>query len=64
MLHGVKYADARPGKDAGDYPVYLFDFPPETVVEVIMGCQMAKPLREEITALVKDKYPDSLQDKK
>ncbi len=60
MLHNVKYADEKLEKlDPGGYPIYLFEFPTETIMEVILGCQMPKPKREEITALVKEKYPSA-----
>ncbi len=58
MLHNVEHADVTKKPDNGD-PIYLFKFPAETVKEVILGCQMPKPLRTEFVDLVKEKYPDA-----
>ncbi len=60
MLHNIQYADETPEKkDDGGHSVYLFKFPTETVMEIILGCQMSNPKREEITAIVKEKYPSA-----
>ncbi len=59
MLHNVEHADKKITPDDGSPNIYLFEFPAETVMEVILGCQMPKLKQEEITALVKEKYPSA-----
>jgi hypothetical protein len=59
MLHNVKYADKTIIPEDGGDPIYLFDFPRETVKEVILGCQMPIPLRQDITGLVRSTYPSA-----
>jgi hypothetical protein len=59
MLHNVERADKKITPDDGGPTIYLFEYPAETVKEVILGCQMPKLKREEIIALVKEKYPSA-----
>lgn len=59
MLHNVKDADDDNHLDPNGNKVYLFNFPAESVKEVILGCQMPVSLIKEITNLIKERYQDA-----
>jgi hypothetical protein len=44
-------------KKIGEYDLCLYNFPPESVKEVILGYRMPPDKRKEIVDLVKRKYP-------
>ena len=39
--------------------IYLYRFPPECVREIIFGCLMEQPIKERISNLVKERYPNA-----
>lgn len=59
MLHNLEHADCNKNIDPNGHRVYLFNFPVETVREVILGCQMPALLRNEVISLVREKYPNA-----
>lgn len=60
MLYSLDTADIVPEKlDPNGHKIHLFKFPSHTVREIILGCQMEKTRREEIKALVKEKYHEA-----
>lgn len=42
-------------RDKDNFPVYLFDLPPESIKEVILGCRIKRELGEKIKKIVSDK---------
>lgn len=43
------------GKDR--FEIYLYNFPPECVKEVILGFRMSKENQEKVAKIVANKYP-------
>jgi hypothetical protein len=59
MLHNIEHADINLGPDQGGHNIYLFKFPPETVKEIILGCQISEDKRQELFTVAREKYPEA-----
>lgn len=53
----VERATSSGKRDVMGATVHLFDFPPESVVRVTLGCKAAPSLKEEIYKVVSTQYP-------
>jgi hypothetical protein len=59
MLHNIEHADINLGPDQGGHNIYLFKFLPETVKEIILGCQMPEDKKQELITVAREKYPEA-----
>lgn len=58
MFAQPKVADVMLQGNDG-FNIYLYKFPPECVREIIFGCLMEQPIKERISNLVNERYPNA-----